>query len=144
LDELDRTIASVDELYENFEFAKASESLYHFAWDEVCDWYLELVKDTFSKGGPEAEKTKRVLGHVLDNLLRLMHPNMPFISEELWIKLTGGESLVIAEWPTGSGHAKDLEAHDVVEDMKQLITEIRRFRSDNRTNRSRHKIRGCD
>ena len=130
LDELDRTIASVDELYENFEFAKASESLYHFAWDEVCDWYLELVKDTFSKGGPEAEKTKRVLGHVLDNLLRLMHPNMPFISEELWIKLTGGESLVIAEWPTGSGHAKDLEAHDVVEDMKQLITEIRRFRSD--------------
>ena len=43
LDELDRTIASVDELYENFEFAKASESLYHFAWDEVCDWYLELV-----------------------------------------------------------------------------------------------------
>jgi len=81
LDELDRTIASVDELYENFEFAKASESLYHFAWDEVCDWYLELVKDTFSKGGPEAEKTKRVLGHVLDNLLRLMHPNMPFISE---------------------------------------------------------------
>ena len=130
LDELDRTIASVDELYEIFEFAKASESLYHFAWDEVCDWYLELVKDTFSKGGPEAEKTKRVLGHVLDNLLRLMHPNMPFISEELWIKLTGGESLVIAEWPTGSGHAKDLEAHDVVEDMKQLITEIRRFRSD--------------
>jgi valyl-tRNA synthetase len=130
LDELDRTIASVDELYENFEFAKASESLYHFAWDEVCDWYLELVKDTFSKGGPEAEKTKRVLGHVLDNLLRLMHPNMPFISEELWIKLTGGESLVIAEWPTGSGHAKDLEAHYVVEDMKQLITEIRRFRSD--------------
>ena len=130
LDELDRTIASVDELYENFEFAKASESLYHFAWDEVCDWYLELVKDTFSKGGPEAEKTKRVLGHVLDNLLRLMHPNMPFISEELWIKLTGGESLVIAEWPTGSGHAKELEAHDVVDDMKQLITEIRRFRSD--------------
>jgi valyl-tRNA synthetase len=130
LDELDRTIASVDELYEIFEFAKASESLYHFAWDEVCDWYLELVKDTFSKGGPEAEKTKRVLGHVLDNLLRLMHPNMPFISEELWIKLTGGESLVIAEWPTGSGHAKELEAHDVVDDMKQLITEIRRFRSD--------------
>jgi valyl-tRNA synthetase len=107
LDELDRTITSVDELYENFEFAKASEVLYHFAWDEVCDWYLELVKDVFTKGGPEAGNTKRVLGHVLDNLLRLMHPNMPFISEELWVKLTGGESLVIAQWPSTTGFAQD-------------------------------------
>jgi len=130
LDELDRTITSVDELYENFEFAKASEILYHFAWDEVCDWYLELVKDVFAKGGPEAGNTKRVLGHVLDNLLRLMHPNMPFISEELWVKLTGGESLVIAQWPSTSGFAQDAEAKEVVDDMKQLITEIRRFRSD--------------
>ena len=130
LDELDRTITSVDELYENFEFAKASEVLYHFAWDEVCDWYLELVKDVFAKGGPEAGNTKRVLGHVLDNLLRLMHPNMPFISEELWVKLTGGESLVIAQWPSTSGFAQDAEAKEVVDDMKQLITEIRRFRSD--------------
>jgi len=130
LDELDRTITSVDELYENFEFAKASEALYHFAWDEVCDWYLELVKDVFAKGGPEARNTKRVLGHVLDNLLRLMHPNMPFISEELWVKLTGGESLVIAQWPSTSGFAQDAEAKEVVDDMKQLITEIRRFRSD--------------
>ena len=130
LDELDRTITSVDELYENFEFAKASEVLYHFAWDEVCDWYLELVKDVFAKGGPEAGNTKRVLGHVLDNLLRLMHPNMPFISEELWVKLTGGESLVIAQWPSTSGFTQDAEAKEVVDEMKQLITEIRRFRSD--------------
>jgi valyl-tRNA synthetase len=127
---LDKTIEDVDSLYENFEFAKASEALYHFAWDEVCDWYLELTKDTFAKGGPEAEKTKRVLGHVLDQLLRLMHPNMPFISETLWTSLTGGESLVIAEWPKSSGQNLDLEANNVVQDMKRLITEIRRFRSD--------------
>jgi valyl-tRNA synthetase len=130
LDELNRTIREVDELYENFEFAKASEILYHFAWDEVCDWYLELIKDTFAKGGSSAEKSKRVLGHVLDQLLRLMHPNMPFISEELWIKLTGGESLVVATWPDASSEAEDKEAKSVVEDMKRLITEIRRFRSD--------------
>lgn len=130
LDELDRTISEVDELYENFEFAKASEALYHFAWDEVCDWYLELVKDNFAKGGEEAAKTKRVLGHVLDQLLRLMHPNMPFISEALWTKLTGKESLVIANWPKGSGEKVDATAKTVVEDMKGLITEIRRFRSD--------------
>jgi valyl-tRNA synthetase len=130
LDLLDRTIEEVDSLYEEFEFAKGSDALYHFAWDEVCDWYLELVKDTFAKGGVGADKSKRVLGHVLDQLLRLMHPSMPFISEALWTSLTGGESLVIASWPKASSAQTNQEALDVVEDMKRLITEIRRFRSE--------------
>ncbi|MFM8965480.1 MAG: class I tRNA ligase family protein, partial [Actinomycetota bacterium] len=52
---------------------------YHFAWDEVCDWYLELVKDSFAKGGGEADKSKRFLGHVLDQILRLMQTIMKFI-----------------------------------------------------------------
>jgi valyl-tRNA synthetase len=130
LDLLDRTIEEVDSLYEEFEFAKGSDALYHFAWDEVCDWYLELVKDSFAKGGGEADKSKRVLGHVLDQLLRLMHPSMPFISEALWTSLTGGESLVVASWPKPSSASSNEEALDVVEDMKRLITEIRRFRSE--------------
>ncbi|NDB50098.1 MAG: valine--tRNA ligase, partial [Actinobacteria bacterium] len=130
LDLLDRTIEEVDSLYEEFEFAKGSDALYHFAWDEVCDWYLELVKDTFAKGGVGADKSKRVLGHVLDQLLRLMHPSMPFISEALWTSLTGGESLVIASWPKASSAQTNQEALEVVEDMKRLITEIRRFRSE--------------
>ncbi|MFM8937916.1 MAG: valine--tRNA ligase, partial [Actinomycetota bacterium] len=130
LDLLDRTIEEVDSLYEEFEFAKGSDALYHFAWDEVCDWYLELVKDSFAKGGGEADKSKRVLGHVLDQLLRLMHPSMPFISEALWTSLTGGESLVVASWPKPSSASSNKEALDVVEDMKRLITEIRRFRSE--------------
>ncbi len=130
LDLLDRTIEEVDSLYEEFEFAKGSDALYHFAWDEVCDWYLELVKDSFAKGGSEADKSKRVLGHVLDQLLRLMHPSMPFISEALWTSLTGGESLVVASWPKPSSSNSNKEALDVVEDMKRLITEIRRFRSE--------------
>ncbi len=127
---LDTTINEVDSLYESFEFAKASDALYHFAWDEVCDWYLELIKDSFAKGEIEAEKSKRVLGHVLDQLLRLMHPSMPFISEALWTSLTNGESLVISKWPTPSKSEVDKEAEVVVADMKRLITEIRRFRSD--------------
>ncbi|MFM7359576.1 MAG: valine--tRNA ligase [Actinomycetota bacterium] len=130
LDLLDRTIEEVDSLYEEFEFAKGSDALYHFAWDEVCDWYLELVKDSFAKGGGEADKSKRVLGHVLDQLLRLMHPSMPFISEALWTSLTGGESLVVASWPKPSSASSNKEALDVVEDMKRLITEVRRFRSE--------------
>jgi valyl-tRNA synthetase len=130
LDQLDHTIREVDSLYESYEFAKGCDQVYHFAWDEVCDWYLELIKDTFAKGGPEAEKTKRVLGHVLDQLLRLMHPTMPFISEALWTALTKGESLVISQWPVPSVVEPDSEAATVVNNMKRLITEIRRFRSD--------------
>jgi valyl-tRNA synthetase len=130
LSRLDSTISRADQLFETFEFAKGCEEIYHFAWDEVCDWYLELIKDTFAKGGVEAEKTRRVLGHVLDQLLRLMHPTMPFLTEALWTALTSGESLVIAEWPTAKVAEQDEEALGVVEDMQRLITEIRRFRSD--------------
>lgn len=130
LDLLEKTVSEVDSLYEAYEFAKGSDSLYHFAWDEVCDWYLELIKDTFAKGGPEAERTRRVLGHVLDQLLRIMHPSMPFISEALWTSLTGKESLVVADWPAVETKNIDSESASVVSDMKRLITEIRRFRSD--------------
>jgi valyl-tRNA synthetase len=130
LSRLDETISNTDRLYESFEFAKGCEEIYHFAWDEVCDWYLELIKDSFAKGGAEAEKTRRVLGHVLDQLLRLMHPTMPFLSEALWCSLTGGESLVVASWPKPQSAQSDAEAIAVVGDMQRLITEIRRFRSE--------------
>ena len=130
LNRLDSTIASADKGYEAFEFAKASEEIYHFAWDDLCDWYLELVKESFAKGGEQADKSRRVLGHVLDQLLRLMHPSMPFITETIWCELTGGESLVIANWPAVSKAAPDVAADKVVGDMQVLITEIRRFRSE--------------
>ena len=89
--------AEVDALYEHYEFAKVSDLLYHFAWDEVCDWYVELSK--LSLNGPTADVTRRVLGEVLDVLLRLLHPLIPFVTEALWTQLTGGESVVIAPWP---------------------------------------------
>jgi len=130
LNRLDSTIASADKGYEAFEFAKASEEIYHFAWDDLCDWYLELVKESFAKGGEQADKSRRVLGHVLDQLLRLMHPSMPFITETIWCELTGGESLVIAKWPVVSKAVPDVAVDKVVGDMQVLITEIRRFRSE--------------
>ena len=130
LNRLESTISIADKGYETFEFAKASEEIYHFAWDDLCDWYLELVKESFARGGAQADKSRRVLGHVLDQLLRLMHPSMPFITETIWCELTGGESLVIAKWPEVNKSAEDLSANKVVEDMQLLITEIRRFRSE--------------
>ena len=128
LSRLNETIAEADQLLESYEFAKASELIYHFAWDDLCDWYLELSKEAFQKG--DAAATKRVLGHVLDQLLRLMHPIMPFITEELWTTLTGQESLVIASWPAADKSVIDKSSEKIVAQLQEVITEVRRFRND--------------
>jgi valyl-tRNA synthetase len=128
LSRVTETIRDADSLFEGYEFAKASELIYHFAWDDLCDWYLELSKEGFSSG--DAASSQRVLGYVLDQLLRLLHPLMPFITEELWLSLTGGESLVIAEWPTAELNYLDKSAEGLVAQMQAVITEVRRFRND--------------
>ena len=130
LTRLDQTISEADELFEKFEFAKACELIYHFAWDDLCDWYLELSKSTFTAAGTEADKSKRVLGQVLDQLLRLMHPVMPFITEQMWCTLTKGESLMIADWPKSDLSSQDFSSLKLVEQMQAIITEVRRFRND--------------
>jgi valyl-tRNA synthetase len=128
LSRLIETIRDADSLFEKFEFAKASELIYHFAWDDLCDWYLELSKESFASGN--AANSQRVLGHVLDQLMRLLHPLMPFITEELWVSLTGGESLVIAKWPEANLNYLDKTAENLVTHMQAVITEVRRFRND--------------
>ncbi|WP_436839454.1 valine--tRNA ligase [Microbispora hainanensis] len=130
LSRLQEVVTSVDAAFEEFEFAKASDALYHFAWDEVFDWYVELAKVQFAEGGVVAENTKRVLGHVLDALLRLLHPLVPFVTEELWRALTGGESIVVAPWPSASPELLDPAAEQEISSLQNLVTEVRRFRSD--------------
>ncbi|MEN9325072.1 MAG: hypothetical protein RL414_826 [Actinomycetota bacterium] len=130
LTRLDETVADVDQYLEKFEFAKACELIYHFAWDDLCDWYLELTKSSFAKGGQEAATCQRVLGHVLDQLMRLMHPVMPFITEELWCNLTGKETLVTAPWPKFDPSQRDDASIAAVAKVQEIITEIRRFRND--------------
>ncbi|MDT0573338.1 valine--tRNA ligase [Streptomyces sp. DSM 3412] len=126
---LNETVEQVDAYYEDFQFAKLSEALYHFAWDEVFDWYVELSKTTFMAGGEPAEVSKRVLGEVLDVTLRLLHPVIPFVTDTLWTTLTGGESLVIADWPKDSGFRDDAAEREI-ELVQQVVTEVRRFRAD--------------
>ena len=130
LTRLDQTVAECDELFEKFEFAKACDLIYHFAWDDLCDWYLELSKSTFTEAGAGAGKSARVLGEVLDQLFRLMHPVMPFITEELWCSLTNNESLMIASWPKSDLSAQDQASVKLVAKMQEIVTEIRRFRND--------------
>ncbi len=130
LTRLDQTITEADDLFEKFEFAKACELIYHFTWDDLCDWYLELSKSTFTAGGANAAKSQRVLGEVLDKLLRLMHPVMPFITEELWCSLTDGQSLMVADWPKSDPSSQDIKSIEQVTKMQEIVTEIRRFRND--------------
>ena len=128
LSRLQAVVTEVDALYERFEFAKIVDVLYHFAWDEVCDWYIELAK--LSLAGERAEQTRRVLGEVLDVLLRLLHPMVPFVTESLWTALTGGESVVIADWPVADHAREDPGAEIAITALQTAITEVRRFRTD--------------
>ncbi|MFY7824149.1 MAG: valine--tRNA ligase [Candidatus Planktophila sp.] len=128
LSRLSETISETTDLLEKYEYARACELMYHFAWDDLCDWYLELSKETFASGN--AEGTKRVLGYVLDQLFRLMHPVMPFITEQMWTTLTGGESLVVAQWPGANPAHVDKKAEALISQLQEIITEVRRFRND--------------
>src|SRR6202167_4597042 len=129
LSRLSAVIAEVDALFDAFEFGKICDVLYHFAWDEVCDWYLELAKVPLASGVADTvETTREVLGFVLDQLLRLMHPVMPFVTEELWTALTGEESVMVSAWPVFSYQDQAAEAE--ISSMTRLVTEVRRFRSD--------------
>ncbi|MQY06220.1 valine--tRNA ligase [Actinomadura macrotermitis] len=128
LSRLQTVIAEVDGHLESYEFAKACETLYHFAWNEVCDWYVELAKVQLADERGDA--TRRVLGEVLDKLLRLLHPVIPFVTEELWTSLTGAETVVTAAWPVPEDAWADKDAEAVVESLQRLVTEVRRFRAD--------------
>jgi valyl-tRNA synthetase len=128
LSRLQAVVTEVDELYETYEFAKISDLLYHFAWDEVCDWYIELAK--LSLAGPAGVDTRRVLGEVLDTVLRLLHPFVPFVTETLWTELTGRESVVLADWPVPDTARADAGAEAAIRDLQIVVGEVRRFRSD--------------
>jgi valyl-tRNA synthetase len=128
---LDEVTEEVDRYLATYEFAKATATLYHFVWDEFCDWYLELAK--VALGGDDAGRaatTRRVLGEVLDVTLRLLHPFVPFVTEQLWTTLTDGESLVIAAWPQARPARRDVLAEAEIASLQAVVTEVRRFRSD--------------
>ncbi len=134
LSRLQDVIAEVDKQFEEFELAKVCDTLYHFAWDDVCDWYLELSKPVLNAGGPAADVTRRVLGYVLDALLRLLHPVIPFVTDELWRALhqvgDGNDSIMVSAWPTVDRALANPAAEEEIAALRRVVTEVRRFRSD--------------
>jgi valyl-tRNA synthetase len=129
LSRLHATLAEVDGYLDEFQFGRAAEALYHFAWDEFCDWYVELAKAPLAADGDAADRTALVLGHVLDRVLRVLHPMVPFVTETLWTALTGAETVVTAPWPVPEDRA-DPEAEAAIAAVQGVVTEVRRFRSD--------------
>ena len=132
LSRLNETIEKVTNLFERFEFGEAGRQLYNFIWDDFCDWYIEMSKETLY-GEDETAKmmNKSVLVHVLDQSLRLLHPIMPFVTEEIWGNLPHqGDSLVVAQYPMVEAKWIDETATTGMETLKELIRSVRNIRAE--------------
>ncbi|MFV0558607.1 MAG: valine--tRNA ligase [Enterococcus sp.] len=132
LTRLNETIEKVTELFERFEFGEAGRQLYNFIWDDFCDWYIEMSKEVLY-GENEAAKAmnKSILVYTLDQILRLLHPIMPFVTEEIWSKIPHqGDSLVVAAYPEVRPEFNDEAAAKGMEVLKELIRSVRNIRSE--------------
>jgi len=128
------TVSEVTRALEEYRFDRASDVLYHFAWHQFCDWYIEMAKPAFAgpdEDGPRSETTRAVLIEVLGTLLRLLHPFMPFITEELWHKLPGEDSfLAVADWPTADPGRADERSEREIELIQSLVAKVRNLRAE--------------
>jgi valyl-tRNA synthetase len=135
LERLDATTAEVNAALAEFRFDQAAHALYHFLWDEFCDWYLEISK-VYLADAQQAPAARRVLVEVLETALRLLHPFMPFVTEEIWQRLISyrppGEapidSIMIAPYPTGRGGTSVVA--DEIAPLMDVVTKIRMIRSE--------------
>jgi len=128
LHRLNETVADVTRMIDSYEFGETGRVLYNFIWDDLCDWYIEFSKLSLNGTDQDAKRaTQSVLSYVLDRTQRLIHPFMPFISEEIWQHLPHvGETITLAEWPV---YDPALEAPDAVREMELLMDMIRSVRN---------------
>ncbi|PWW35447.1 MULTISPECIES: valine--tRNA ligase [Paenibacillus] len=128
LHRLNETSRDITRLIEAYEFGETGRLLYNFIWDDLCDWYIEFAKLSFYGEDPVAKKkTQSVLAYVLDQTMRLIHPFMPYISEEIWQHLPHeGETITLASWPV---YDPALENPEAVAEMNLLMDTIRAVRN---------------
>jgi valyl-tRNA synthetase len=136
LSRLAELAARVDEGLLAYEFGETARALYDFFWSEFCDWYIELAKGRLAAGGEARLTVQRNLVFVLDRALRLLHPMMPFVTEEIWRRLPLGpedraESLMVAQWPSPESLAewRDEDAEVSVRAVQEAVTAVRAVRS---------------
>src|SRR5690606_29231347 len=135
LTRLNETIQTVTGLAERYEFGEVGRALYNFIWDDFCDWYIEMAKLTLYGEDEAAKKTTRsVLAYVLDQTLRLLHPFMPFITEEIWQNLPHeGESITVASWPKVREELSDEVAAKEMKLLVDMIRSVRNIRAEVQT-----------
>jgi valyl-tRNA synthetase len=120
-----RTVQKLDLALADLRYDEAANTIYHFVWSQFCDWYLELIK------GQIDEETKAVAGWVLDQILVMLHPFMPFITEELWHALGDRPyDLIVAKWPIADARAIDADAGKEIDWLIRLVSEVRTARTE--------------
>ncbi len=137
LSRLHKTIAQVNEAMDNYELADAAKAIYNFVWDEFCDWFVEISKPAMQRD-EMAEMYRQILVTVLETSLRLLHPFMPFVTEELWqrLKETGrgtgdeGRALIVAKYPEADERFFDEEAERNMSFLMELVRRVRAIRAD--------------
>lgn len=138
ISQLQRTEAEVTRQLDAFRFDLAAQTLYEFVWDEYCAWYLELVKPVLWDENAPIERqrgTRRTLVRVLEVILRLAHPFMPFITEEIWQRIKGqagvsGDTLMLQPWPVANESRIDAAAEGDIEWVKTLMLGVRQIRGE--------------
>ncbi|MGB8275175.1 MAG: class I tRNA ligase family protein, partial [Alphaproteobacteria bacterium] len=130
--EVAKTAAAVTSAIEDYRFNEAAHAIYHFVWGTFCDWYLEIIKPVLSGNDGGREETQATAAWVLERILHLLHPFMPFITEELWEKMGRGREgrLITAEWPRFEDLPADEHAAVEMDWLVRLISEIRAVRSE--------------
>jgi valyl-tRNA synthetase len=132
-----RSVAEVNGALDRFEFAPAAQAIYRFIWSEYCDWGLEMEKERLrSEDEAVRADAANVLAWILERTLRLLHPVMPFVTEEIWQRFGIGETIMRAPWPEadgfGSHEALGADAEAAWPFVEELVTTVRRFRSEHR------------
>ena len=129
---LNETIEHVTKNTDKYEFGEAGRALYNFIWDDFCDWYIEMAKIALYGDNEERKHTTRsVLAHVLDQTLRMLHPFMPFITEEIWQQLPHeGPSITVSDWPIVNTAFQDEEAKSEMQRIVAAIKSVRNIRAE--------------
>ena len=131
---LQTTIADVTRLFERFEFGEAGRILYSFIWDDYCDWYIEMTKEQLQDKEAANTTTKSILVFVLDQFLRLLHPIMPFVTEEIWQQIGGQDkSIVVADYPRLMEVYQDSQVEAQMAQLMELIRAVRTIRNEMNT-----------
>jgi len=126
---LQETVRDVTESLEQYHFNEMAQTLYQFIWHDLCDWYLEIAKLQREESKASAHATEAVLHHLLEVTLRLLHPVMPFITEELWQKVQGRGTIMTAAWPEAEETWANPKAEQTFGRLQAVITEVRNIRA---------------